>query len=494
MELKRLVRILRKRWILIVAFTLLGLVGGAAASLLTPIQYQSSTRVFVAAQIQAGSSPGDLVQGNNFVLQKLPYYLDVATSPRVLEPVISSLGLSDSAVDLAQRVTAATSPGSAVIEISALAPTADAAQRLAQAVSESFTDVVINQLETPADGGASPVTVGVLDPAVVPDSPALPQLYVNLAIGVLVGLLVGLVTAFLLGLLDRRIYNRDDVERLTRIPVLGGIPLEARADPIISPTGSSTVRAEAFRVLRTNLEFADADAGRRSLVVTSSVTGEGKTTTLVNLAIVLAESGAAVAVIDADLRTPRLADYLGLDADRGLTDVLVGAAQLKESLQSWGTQHPLTVLSSGTVPENPSELLGSTAMGSVLDVLCASYDYVLIDAPSVLAVTDAAVLSRWTGGTILVVGANRVSEPELLAALDALDSVGTTPLGVVLAMVPTRGPDAPVRDGGFMTTPTRPAQSATRSVDTATNDARRFTPDDRKPALADTPAEQRVTW
>ncbi len=505
MELKRLVRILRKRWILIVAFTLLGVVGGAAAALLTPVQYQSSTRVFVAAQIQTGSTPGDLVQGNNFVVQKLPYYLDVATSPRVLDPVITSLGLDDSAADLAQRVTATTAPGSAVIEIAALAPTADAAQQLAQAVSESFTDVVINELETPADGGASPVTVGVLDPAVAPDNPALPQLYINLAVGLLIGLLVGLVTAFILGLLDRRIYNRDDIERLTIIPVLGGIPLETRANPIISPDGASSARAEAFRVLRTNLEFADADAGRRSIVFTSSVSGEGKTTTLVNLAIVLAESGATVAVIDADLRTPRLADYLGLDADRGLTDVLVGDVQLRDSLQSWGMQHPLTVLSSGKIPTNPSELLGSTAMGTVLDVLSSSYDYVLIDAPSVLAVTDAAVLSRWTGGTILVVGANRVREPELLAALAALDAVGTTPLGTVLAMVPTRGPDALVRDGGFQAA-TRPVPPTARSNDPHPSDASRSAAPERESALTHTPTatptdtptatptQQRVTW
>ena len=493
MELHRLVRILRKRWILIVAFTLLGVVGGAAAALLTPVQYQSSTRVFVAAQIQNGSTPGDLVQGNNFVVQKLPYYLDVATSPRVLEPVITSLGLSESAADLAQRVSATTEPGSAVIEIAALAPTADAAQQLAQAVSESFTDVVINELEKPVDGGESPVRVGVLDPAVAPDNPALPQLYLNLAVGLLVGLLVGLVTALVLGLLDRRIYNRDDIERLTSVPVLGSIPLEARANSIISTDGASTARAEAFRVLRTNLEFADADTNRRSLVVTSSVSGEGKTTTLVNLAIVLAESGATVAVIDADLRTPRLADYLGLDPDRGLTDVLVGDVQLKEALQSWGTQHPLTVLSSGKRPTNPSELLGSTAMGAVLDVLSSTYDYVLIDAPSVIAVTDAAVLSRWTGGTILVVGANRVREPELLAACDALNAVGTIPLGVVLAMVPTRGPDALVRDGGFAAS-SQPAARATRPIEAEKGDASRSTPLESESAPTDAPTQQRVTW
>jgi len=492
MELKRLSRILRKRWILIVAFSLLGLGGGAAAALLTPVQYQSATRVFVAAQIQTESTPGDLVQGNNFVVQKLPYYVDVATSPRVLDPVIRELNLTETASGLAQRVTAVAQPGAAIIEIDAFASSADAAQQLAQAVSESFTDVVMNQLETPADGGTSRVMVGVLDPAVVPGSPALPLLYLNLAVGLLVGFLVGLVTALLLGLLDRRIANRDDIERLTVVPVLGGIPFDARVNPVIDPDGASTARAEAFRVLRTNLEFADAGTDRRSLVVTSSVSGEGKTTTLVNLAIVLAESGATVAVIDADLRTPRLAAYLGLDNDRGLTEVLVGEVQLKESLQSWGTVHPLTVLSSGRIPTNPSELLGSTAMGAVLDVLSSSYDYVLIDAPSVLSVTDAAVLSRWSGGTILVVGANRVRERELRAALDALDAVGTTPRGIVLAMLPTRGPDALVRDSGFSVAP--PSEPRARKSEKTPMGPKRSAESEHVTVSTDSSTQQRVTW
>jgi hypothetical protein len=132
-------------------------------------------------------------------------------------------------------------------------------------------------------------------------------------------------------------------------------------------------------------------------------------------------------------------------------------------------------------------------MGTVLDVLSSSYDYVLIDAPSVLAVTDAAVLSRWTSGTILVVGANRVSEPELLAAFDALEAVGTTPLGVVLSMVPLRGPDALVRDGGFVGA-SRPAPRVTRSIDVKTINASRSTSPDSEPAPADTPTQQRVTW
>jgi hypothetical protein len=128
----------------------------------------------------------------------------------------------------------------------------------------------------------------------------------------------------------------------------------------------------------------------------------------------------------------------------------------------------------------------------VLDVLSSSYDYVLIDAPPVLAVTDAAVLSRWTGGTVIVVGANRVREAELLAAFAALQAVGTTPLGVVLAMVPTRGPDALVRDSGFAMSP-RPALRPGRSA-VATSIDRGPTASDSESSPAENQTPTRVTW
>jgi capsular exopolysaccharide synthesis family protein len=463
-DLRRLVRIVRKSWTLILAFALLGLAGGAIASLLMPVQYQASTKLYVTVVIAPGSTTGDLVQGNNFTAQKVASYVGVVTSARVLDPVISDLKLDTNAEDLARDVTATVEPLSVVIEIKALADTPAAAADLSSSVASSFSNVVVNQLEKPVDGSASPVKVEVLQPAVAPETPAQPIVLLNLALGLALGLAVGLIVAIVIGLSDRRIHTRADLARVTRLPVLGAITTDARARrrPLIGTENARGARAEAFRALRTNLESAPlrsaAPTGRgsrmgwvdgdtatgsaRSLLITSAVVGEGKTSTALNLAIVLAEGGASVALVDADLRAPRVARYLGIDDAAGLTHVLVGAATLEEALKPWGTRGSLRVLPAARLPQNPSDLLGSDAMVDLLGALTDGFDYVLVDSAPVLPVTDAAVLSRLTSGTLLVVGSGRVKDTEVSAALEALDAVGTVPVGIVMAMLPTRGPDA----------------------------------------------------
>ncbi|MCU1408342.1 MAG: chromosome partitioning protein [Microbacteriaceae bacterium] len=464
MDLRKLIRILRKSWILILAFALLGLAGGAIASLVMPVQYASSTKLFVTVVIAPGSTTGDLVQGNNFTAQKVASYVGVVTSPRVLDPVISELKLDTSAEDLARQVTATVEPLSVVIEIAALADTPAAAADLSSAVASSFSNVVVNQLEKPVDGSASPVKVEVLQPAVAPKNPAQPIVLLNLALGLAIGLVIGLVVALVIGFSDRRIHNRADLVRVAGLPVLGGIITDPRARrrPLIGTENARGMRAEAFRTLRTNLTSVGAPGPARtslargplvrSLLITSSVVREGKTTTVLNLAIVLAESGASVVVVDADLRSPRIARYLGVADTAGLTDVLAGNATLDDALQSWGrsgarSRGNLCVLPAGQIPPNPSDLLGSDAMADLLETLTGRFDYVLVDSPPVLPVTDAALLSRLTAGTLLVVGSGRVKDTEVSAALEALGAVGTVPLGVVLTMLPSRGPDAGV--GGY---------------------------------------------
>lgn len=446
MELTRIARIIRKSWILVVSFLLVGILGGALAAILTPVQFSTSTRLFVAVQIAAGSTSGDLVQGNNFAAQKVLSYLDVATSPRVLNPVIESLGLDDTAEELAEDVTATVEPASVIIEIAALSDTAESAAELSAAVAASFSDVVVNQIEAPADGSASPVKVEVLQPAVPSEYPEFPQVPLNLALGAALGLMAGLVVAVSIGLSDRRIHGRADIERVTDVPVLGAITVDPQAQkrPLVVAQQPRSIRAEAYRTLRTNLEFVGVNDRARTVVITSALTGEGKTITLANLAIALTDSGSTVALIDADLRVPRLAELMGVEGAVGLTDVLIGRAKLADVLQPWGRTDRLVVLPAGRIPPNPSELLGSIPMAELLESLAADYDYVLIDAPPVLPVTDAAVIGRLTAGTLLVAAANMVTEQELLAAVRALETAGITPLGIVATMLPTRGPDAQV--------------------------------------------------
>ncbi|HWL77094.1 CpsD/CapB family tyrosine-protein kinase, partial [Microbacterium sp.] len=242
--------------------------------------------------------------------------------------------------------------------------------------------------------------------------------------------------------LDTRISGARDLAAVSDRPLLGTIPFEKRAKerPLVVQDDPLSVRAEAFRTLRTNLQFLDLD-NRSSFVITSSEPGEGKTTTLINLATVLADAGRRVAVVDADLRRPRVATHLGIEGGAGLTDVLIGRASPEELLVPWRTRN-LRVLPAGRIPPNPSELLVSTQMRALLADLEREFEIVLVDAPPLLAVTDAAVLAKATAGAIVVVAAGRTKSARLTAALETLQAVDARTAGLVLTMVPMRGPDA----------------------------------------------------
>jgi capsular exopolysaccharide synthesis family protein len=185
----------------------------------------------------------------------------------------------------------------------------------------------------------------------------------------------------------------------------------------------------------------NVDDDNRAFVVTSSIPGEGKSTTTANLALALAETGARVVLVDADLRLPRLAEYMGLEGAVGLTDVLIGRAALADVLQRWGNKD-LFVLPAGQVPPNPSELLGSEAMVSLLQALNEQVDYVLLDSPPLLPVTDAAVLSSLTAGAIVVSAAGKVKKTEVAGAIRNLNQTNSKVIGIVLTMLPSKGPDA----------------------------------------------------
>ena len=174
-------------------------------------------------------------------------------------------------------------------------------------------------------------------------------------------------------------------------------------------------RAEAFRALRTNLQFIDAATHPRSMTFTSSLPGEGKTTTTANLAISMAAAGSRVCVVEGDLRRPRMLQYMGMEGSVGLTNVLIGQADLADVLQPFGNAN-IQVLGAGQIPPNPSELLGSEAMSRTVRELEDMFDYVIIDAPPLLPVTDAAVLSTITGGVVVVVGCDIVHKEQLTRA------------------------------------------------------------------------------
>ncbi|MEV8133478.1 polysaccharide biosynthesis tyrosine autokinase [Pseudarthrobacter oxydans] len=440
MDLREFLRVARRHWILLVASVLAGVLFGGLASIFAKPTYTAETELFVA--IQSSGSVQELQQGNTFTQARVKSYAETVKTPLVLQPVIDTLGLQETASELAERVTASTDLNTVLIQIAVVDSSPVQASATAQAVADSFVRTVEN-LERPKTGGESPISLSIVSPAIAPTTPSTPNTRLNLVLGLVVGVILGTGIAFLRTLFDYRIQGETDLRRTTEAPMLGGIAFDpdAARKPLLTQASHQSPRAESFRQLRTNLQFANVSGQGNTVLVTSSLPGEGTSTTATNLAIALAEAGQSVCLVDADLRRPVVNEYLGLERNVGLTTALVGAADVNDILQPWGEDN-LFILPSGQIPPNPSELLGSEAMGSLIRDLGQAFDSVIIDAPPLLPVTDAAVLSQHVGGVVMVIGAGRIKHQDLEKALRALDLVGANLLGVVLNLLPTKGPDA----------------------------------------------------
>jgi len=296
--------------------------------------------------------------------------------------------------------------------------------------------------------------VRVLDSALLPTSPVSPNILQNLVGSLIAGLCLGLFAAFVVSRLDRTLRSVEMVEGLG-LTVLGVIPrlgaMKGKEDgdatkpkpgieraPPMSPSNDMIVfeepmspAAETFRMIRTNLAFMSQDEPLRSLVVTSALPLEGKTTVATNLAITLAQFGRSTLLVDGDLRRPRIHRVFDVSKDVGLTSLVVGEATLQEAVHHTRVDG-LKVLPAGPIPPNPSELLHSTAFGRLKEDLLLHYDWVIFDSPPMGAVTDAAVLAPQADGVLLVVRAGQTTRDSVVSAKKQLASVSARLVGAVL--------------------------------------------------------------
>ena len=442
MELHELFLVVRKSWILILA-TNLAILGISAAWTLTRTpQYAASTQLFVS--VRAGeTSVGDMTQGSTFARQAVVSYVAVVKSSIVMDRVVDELGIHMTGKELSRQISADSPANTVLIDIRAVDPEPELAAKIANTTSSIFADVISNRLEAPAMDSPARVQVDVIEPASVSGSPVSPNVRRNLLLGFFAGALLGLGLAVLKSILDTRIHSKSDIELITDLPIVGMIGKDPDSEkrPLVALKDPRNPLVESFRTFRTNLNYLNVDDDSNSFIISSAGPNEGKTTTAMNLAVVMADSGARVVLVDADLRKPSIAKTLGIEGGVGLSDLLAGKASFEDVLQQFGRQY-LFVLPAGRIPPNPSELLGSKTMGKVLDMLSEHFDYVIIDTPPVLAVTDAAILSKKVGGTLMIAAAGKVRKQELSNALEALDTVGGNIVGIVVTMVPTKGPDA----------------------------------------------------
>ncbi len=271
------------------------------------------------------------------------------------------------------------------------------------------------------------------EPAVAPTTPIRPRVLLNTALASIVGLLLAIGAVFLIEALDDTLRNPEDISRRLGVPILGLIARHQMEDrsPVVLNQPRTPV-AEAFRSLRTNIQFTSVDRSIRSLLVTSPSPGDGKSTIALNLAAVVAQNDRRVVVLDADLRRPLVHKAMHLPNLRGVSDLFVQSSVMLNDVIQQTSIPSLQVITSGNLPPNPSELLGSEKMGEIMHSIQTQADLLVIDTPPVLAVTDAAVLSPRVDGVILVVRPGATKLAACKQTVDQIRQVGGHVLGVVL--------------------------------------------------------------
>lgn len=461
-------RVVRRHWVAILLSTALGVAVAFGVSLLMPKVYTADASGFVVSQ--SSGSTGIASLGDTYAKSRAKSYIEIAKNRTVAQAVIGQLGLKTSPQALVNRISASVPLDTVTLRITAQAATPQEAQDLANAwiralaveVQKLESGQVLTQAGTAVsedatssdtgDGSAANAAVVALvpgDTAVLPSSPSSPNTRLNLLLGALIGLALGIAWALVRNTADKRIRSASAVESTFGVSVIGTLP----ADPKLTGSeqrliATSSARAdnehlplaEALRELRTNIQFLHVDNPPKVIVLTSPLPGDGKSTVVANLALAIAESGKHVVLVDGDLRRPTVASTFGLPGVAGLTDVLVGNADIGDVLQRSVLHRNLFLLAAGTVPPNPSELVGTIVMHDLLRTL-SEHAIVLVDAPPLLPVTDGAILSTQGDGAIVVVRAGTTHIDQLGKALSNLEKAGASSLGVVINQIPVRGMD-----------------------------------------------------
>ena len=425
---------LRRGWLIIVVTAIVaGLAALGYCVAQTPL-YQATATLYVTSGTDDNSQTA--YQGSLASQQRVMSYTKLVNSDAVVRQALQSGELDISVDDAKHDVSATSSTDTVLLNISAINSNRAQAEKLTNAISTAMTSYV-SRLETPSGGGQPLAKLTLVTPATSSDSPISPKTTRNVVLGVVVGLLLGIVGVLVRARLSNKIRTESDFAAISDTPVLGAIPTDDRLKKhgLTDFRGGGTAAAEAFRKVRTNLTFANVDNPPVIILVSSPVAGEGKTTLSMNLAAALVESGKRVVLVDADLRRPQVDQRSGLLGDIGFTNHLRGDGALADLVQESPVEG-LWVLASGPQPPNPAELLASRRAGIAFGELAASFDYVVVDSAPVLPVTDAAVLSQWVDGIVLVARSGSTVISDLGDAYQQLAASQTPIIGFVLTQAP----------------------------------------------------------
>jgi capsular exopolysaccharide synthesis family protein len=429
---------LRRNWRILVTGMLLGGLATALLLLTTTPVYVANIRFFVAAS--TSQSAADAYNGNLFSQQRVTSYAELITDQRFTETVVQELGLAMSPADLAEELEVTVIPNTVILAVSVTDPSPDRAFAIAQSVANQFNQVVPS-LETPAGSSLSTVKIYTTAEPQRPTHPSGPGVPRYLVTGLLLGLLLTGGALLVMARLDTRIRDIEQAASALGAPPLGITPDDPRlAGSELLPASSRSLSAEALRQIRTSVELLDAEGSPKTLMVTSSVIREGKTTLAANLAVFLADAGRRVTLVEADLRRPGVAQLVGGNNDRGLSDILRGTASIEDVTQSLREESCLAIIPAGSTPPDPSKLLASPRMAALIADLRRRSDIVLIDAPALLPVADARALAPVADGVILCVRWGSTRREQVEESRRILDRVRARVVGVLLTQVPSSEP------------------------------------------------------
>ena len=435
MDLLQLWGLARRNWLVLVVSLLLGIAAGAGISYMQPELYSATSRGWVVAG--GSDNINSAVVGAEFAGDRAEVYLPLVQSRAVAAQVAEEVGinsLGSVAGSLEGSIV-----NSVIFQITARASSPELARDMADAAIRA-TSLEANRLETMTVSGNSTgqtvIRIVPVEQAVTPRTPISPDWTRNLALGAGVGLLLGFGLVVLRHSLDRRVRESSQVQAITGTSALGVVPISKDLAANTSLARDMGAAAEAMRQMRTNLRFVSVDQPPRSIVITSANAGEGKSTIAIHLASMLAASGQPTLLIDADLRRPRLAQHFDVDGTVGLTQVIAGAVDLADVLIPT-TQDNLDLLPAGRIPPNPSEIVGSGRMQTLLQTLSKTY-FVVIDAPPLLPVTDAGLLTLAADGAVLVIRTGRTRTEQIALCAENLDKVGGRMIGFVMNLVPRK--------------------------------------------------------
>lgn len=423
----------RRFWYIIVAGAVIGAAAGYGLSHIATKVYTATSSMYFS--LSAGATGNDINQGSTYTQNQMLSFAQLATSPVVLQPVIDALNLDDTPATLAKAVTVSTPQNTVVLQLDVADPSADQAARIANSITSSL-GTQVEQIAPKNVTGNPTVSVRIIQPAVAPDGPSAPNERLNILVGLGIGLLLAVIVLMLMEALGTRVDSEEKAVGIAKAPSLGTIRRRKRSlgDGLTMIEQPQSGDAEDFRQLRSNLEFVAVDVATPCIVVTSSIQGEGKSTVAANLAIALTEGDQRVLLIDADLRRPRIAHYTGLVGSVGLSTILAGKVSFDDAIQHWGDKG-LSVLTAGRIPPNPSELLSSRAMSTVIEQAREEFDVIIIDTPPLYAVADAATLAPLADGTLLVVDRTQVRRNQLTAAAEGVRRSGGSVVGLVINRV-----------------------------------------------------------